>query len=468
MTLVGWDEDPYFSESSNWSLDGGETDRGPLWHAVSPRWGHSMHTMCSYQGMFPARLAHHFIQTYTEEGDRVFDPFSGRGTVVLQAKAENRQAVGNDLNPLGFVLSRAKAQPPTWTRFMTYLEYLEADYSDEGRVDREVNDDIRMLFHSETLEQLLYLRDKLLARSWSKWSSCDFFLAGCVAGVLHGSHRADGTSAYLSISMPNTFSMSPSYVKKFIREKGLRPPKVSVFEVVRDKAARLFADYVGGEPGQVYYRDAVALMEDRKSIPSGSIDLLLTSPPYLKVVNYGTANWIRLWWLGTDEVGRQQGRGRLILDRRLDHQHSYGTYKGFMSRVFRATKRVLRPDGVAAFVIGDVAEPDKESLDLARTLWRDVGGDSGLRLLDVIEDYLQPQAKVSRIWGETRGQATNCDKILIVGRMGRASRKPKAQISWEEPYLDGGTDAAHERIAQGRRAFRQSQKGSPVVNLGSP
>jgi site-specific DNA-methyltransferase (adenine-specific) len=194
-------------------------------------------------------------------------------------------------------------------------------------------------------------------------------------------------------------------------------------------------------------------MNDRRSIPTGSVDLLLTSPPYLKVVNYGTANWIRLWWLGTDEVGRQRGSGRLTLDGRLDHQHSYESYKTFMLKVFSATRRVLRKDGVATFVIGDVAEPDKPTFKLATELWNDIGDESGLQLVDVIEDQLQPQSKVSRIWGETKGQATDCDRILILGRQDGQPRSPEIdEMSWDEDYRDGGDDEAHERLRRTRVA----------------
>lgn len=48
-------------------------------------------------------------------------------------------------------------------------------------------------------------------------------------------------------------------------------------------------------------------------------------------------------------------------------------------------KRVLKPDGVAVFVIGDVATSSR-SYDLAEQVWADVGRDSGLHLLDVIRD----------------------------------------------------------------------------------
>ena len=86
-----WDADAFFEEPDAQTLDGGTTSAGDLWHAVSSRWGHSMHTMCSYYGMFPAKVAHYFIERFSDPGDVVVDPFSGRGTTVLQAVADGRR-----------------------------------------------------------------------------------------------------------------------------------------------------------------------------------------------------------------------------------------------------------------------------------------------------------------------------------------------------------------------------------------
>ena len=65
-----WSEDAFFEMPERDSLDGGTTSAGTLWHGVSVRWGHSMHTMCSYHGMFPAKVAHYFIQRYSKPGER--------------------------------------------------------------------------------------------------------------------------------------------------------------------------------------------------------------------------------------------------------------------------------------------------------------------------------------------------------------------------------------------------------------
>ncbi|TYK51076.1 DNA methyltransferase [Actinomadura decatromicini] len=440
-----WTEDAFFEVPERDSIDGGTTTEGPLWHVVSPRWGHSMHTMCSYHGMFPAKLVHHFIQQYSRPGDVVFDPFSGRGTVPLQARVEGRRTISNDLSPLAYVLSLAKASPPSWTAINKYLDDLEKRYRSTTHEEPDVSPDIKMLYNDNTLRQICYIRNQLHSRKMANWSPEMAMIAGSLAGIMHGSHRRDGTSQYLSISMPNTFSMSPTYVAKFIEEKRLVPPDQDVFERLRDKISRLYLDAIDGFDGQVFASDASKVMGGRQ-IPSGSVDLLVTSPPYLQVVNYGTANWIRLWLLGVEEVGRERGKGRVELDAALDHRHTYKSYQDFLLRTLRGIRRVLKQDGVAALVIGDVADPGKEPIPLAKKVWDDIGEKTGLRLLSLIDDYLPVEKKVSRIWGDTKGQATNRDCVLVLAHQNGRPWVRSDVIDWDEPYKDGGPDAAHLRV----------------------
>ncbi|SIN35524.1 site-specific DNA-methyltransferase (adenine-specific) [Micromonospora cremea] len=442
---MDWLEDAFFEEPERDSIDGGTTTEGHLWHVANPRWGHSMHTMCSYHGMFPAKLAHYFIQRYSRPGDVILDPFSGRGTVPLQARVEGRRALGNDLSPLGHVLSRAKANPPSWIAVNKFLDNLEKRYKRATQAEPDVSPDIRMLYHPNTLRQICYLRDALLQRHLDEWTPEAAMVAGSLAGIMHGSFRRDGTSQYLSISMPNTFSMSPTYVEKFIREKNLIAPDQDVFERLRDKLARLYLDTVGGPAGKVFFADAPGLMQSG-GIQPHTVDLIVTSPPYLQVVNYGTANWIRLWLLGIDDVGRERGHGRQKLDAELDHRHNYDSYRTFLLRTLLGIQHVLKRDGVAAVVIGDVADPGKEALPLAKKIWDDVGAKTELRLISLIGDRLPVENKVSRIWGGTKGQATERDCILVLTHRGGEPWDGPDAIDWDEPYKDGGPDAAHARL----------------------
>jgi site-specific DNA-methyltransferase (adenine-specific) len=396
--------------------------------------------------MFPAKLAHYFIQRYSQPGDLVLDPFSGRGTVPLQARAEGRRTISNDLNPLAYMLSRAKAAPPTWESVLKVLKGLEERYRRAAQSEPDVSDDIRMLYHPNTLRQICYVREFLLSKALRKWSPDELMIAGALSGIMHGAHRRDGSSQYLSISMPNTFSMSPSYVAKFIQEKGLVAPDQDVFERIRRKLARLYLDAVDGPSGITLAEDASTLLATDSQLKPDSVDLIVTSPPYLQVVNYGTSNWIRLWLLGIDEVGREHGAGRQNLNAALDHGHTYSSYRTFLLRTLVGIEHVLKRDGVAALVIGDVANPGKEPVPLAAKIWDDIGPATGLQLLELIEDQIPVQNKVSRIWGDTKGQATDRDCVLVLAPLdGNPPRQP-VEIDWGEPYKDGGPDAAHALV----------------------
>ena len=76
--------------------------------------------------------------------------------------------------------------------------------------------------------------------------------------------------------------------------------------------------------------------------------------------------------------------------------------------------------------------------------------------LKMVEDDLPVQSKVSRIWGETRGQATNRDCALVLAHSDGNPVLERTDVDWDEPWKDGGPDAAHERLRIVRPSREQS------------
>ena len=95
------------------------------------RWAAPQHYMCSYMAMFPPELPHYFIERFTRPGDRVLDPFSGRGTTAVEAAAQGRYGIGNDLNPLAVALTRGKLSNPPLNAVLARLDGLN-----EGMIQR--------------------------------------------------------------------------------------------------------------------------------------------------------------------------------------------------------------------------------------------------------------------------------------------------------------------------------------------
>ncbi|MFC1484613.1 DNA methyltransferase [Candidatus Neomarinimicrobiota bacterium] len=386
----------------------------PEWKSISKGWGHPFHPMCSYMAMFPPRIPHYFIQRFTNPGDRVLDPFSGRGTTPTQACVEGRVGIANDLNPLAYVLSRAKLDPPEKETALERLAGLESQYNDHSPAPSTADHDISAVFHPFTLRQLTFLKTVLGD------DRTDIFIKGTILGILHGKYRKRGTdSIYLSIDMPNTFSMSPAYIRKYVQEKQLEYLPLDVFKNVRRRIERLYrlgAPSVGGQAFQHDVRDL------HKVIPPESIQLVVTSPPYLKVVKYGLYNWIRLWFLGVpmEEV-----------DQSLDDGHKLPEYLEFMEETILCLESLLRPGGLAALIIGDVAKNGEPPLNLAEAVWSAVVSQTNLQMVDIVPDAIADSAKVTKIWNDTRGKATAVDRIIVLCK-GSEPTINRVTVNWQE------------------------------------
>ena len=450
----------------------------PEWKDQQRLWGHSFHPMCSYLASFPAGLVHAFIARYTRPGDVVLDPFSGRGTTPLQACAEGRIGAGNDLNPFAQLLTAAKVDPPTrsdvktrviglrlaWAAASTeWLELANAVVADPDRADvlvpgpgsrpigasvarlsavaaarsaggatlirpdAPVPAEVAVAFHPTTLAQLLFLRAGLDADERT-----DRFLLASLTGILHGK-----SASYLSAVMPNTFSMAPRYVRDFVSRTGFVPPARDVFELLDDKLKRLYRQPLPRTRGIALLGDARdAGLRFRETLRSRGLPerarLVVTSPPYMRVVKYGYYNWLRLWLLGYEAAA---------VDDLLDDAHHHDAYLVFMREVLRGLRSALADDAVVALVIGDVemdrGRPANGGAKLAEAVWELAAAPEGYRLAGIALDDVAAGRKMTKLWGDEAGQATKLDRILVLAtnEAGRRRALSGAQlpIDWAWP-----------------------------------
>src|SRR5256885_3222644 len=66
--------------------------------------------------------------------------------------------------------------------------------------------------------------------------------------------------------------------------------------------------------------------------------------------------------------------------------------------------------------------------------------------------------------GETKGQATSRDCALVLAHKDGEPNFRSADVDWDEPYRDGGPDAAHERL----RNLRLARSEEHTSELQSP
>jgi DNA modification methylase len=361
--------------------------------------------------MFPPSIPHFFIRWLTQPGDVVYDPFSGRGTTVLEACLLGRKGLGSDANPLAWTLTAAKSNPPSIERAKNRIGELRKSMQLHSTL--HVPEKIRMLFHPSTLSQLVSLQDRM-----SLLRGDDRFIYAVLLGILHANARSDGTPRGLTVSMPNTFAMAPNYVKKYIQQHRLRAQNIDVLSAVATRMEQLELPTIGFKRGSSWMQDVSETIEWPRKTPKAK--LIFASPPYLQVMKYGKLNWIRLWLLGYEPTAVDSG---------LFTSASLPRYLEFMSSALKQIKRHLRADGYICLVIGDVRGP-KVTVNLANEVAQHCVDQSGLRILKMLDDHLPVKHKVSRIWGETRGRATKTDRILILGGP-KARRLPAfPKIDW--------------------------------------
>ena len=403
--------------------------RAEHWQSNGGRWAAPMHYMCSYMAMFPPELPHYFIERFTKKGDRVLDPFSGRGTTAVEAAAQGRYGIGNDLNPLSIALTRGKISNPNVKVVLSRLDELESNYdASDWRYFTGAPNKIRMIYHINTLRQLMYLKKEL---DWSK-EGVDSFIVAVLMGAMHGQSKG-----FLSLSMPNTFSMGWGYIKKYKKEKNLECPDRDCFIVLKERVNRMLAKGPLPGSGETIYGDVRNLSE---KIEHDSIQLLFTSPPYLKVIKYGLYNWIRLWFLMPDGSHKQ-------VDEILDDTHALKKYLEFMKETLSATLPLLdRKRGISCWAIGDV-----KGVNLAWAVWHHVGQNIEIKakngqklrykLIAIVEDKIPENQKVTKIWKTLIYHLESLDREgNVIEKIGTWGSKEEAKKAIKDlPHSDDVT-----------------------------
>lgn len=371
-----------------------------------------LHSLCPYFAMFPEEFVREHVGAHTKPGEHILDPFSGRGTTILESLLLGRNAVAVDVNPVAYCISKAKAELPSLKRVQTRLDKLKAEWVGANRVPLlQLRDQMDAFFHRaffhSTLLELLFLRQEL---KW-KSDSVDRFIAALVLGSLHG--ERDKSPSYFSNQMPRTISTKPNYSLRYWRKHKLWPHKRDVFSILRGRAEYRLSDVRPALDGRVEMVDARRVSEAFPDL-KGKIKLAITSPPYFNVTNYEEDQWLRLWFLGYAPKPTYRTISR---DDRHENKKQYWE---FLEDVWRGVAPLMAEDGVFVCRIG------AKDIDRAR-LTRGINSSVGAVFPDA--EMINPPT-VSKIKNRQteafRPNSVGCSyEIDYVFRLGKASNSVK-------------------------------------------
>jgi hypothetical protein len=353
----------------------------------------SLHEV-SYRACFKPQLPRFFIERLTKPGDRVYDPFMGRGTTPVEAALLGRVPLGNDINPLSSVMTRPRLVPPTLTQVEARLQEMSLDDP------ADMPGDLLAFYHPETLREISSIKKYLKARRDTRdLDPIEDWIALVALNRLTG-HSNGFFSVY---TLPPNQAVSAKSQRKINERRNQVPPRRDALKIILKKSRQLLKD-VGPAVREVlaqvspHVRLLTGSADSTPQLESNSIDLVVTSPPFLNVVQYATDNWLRCWFLGIDPKGV-----KLTVPTKL------ADWQEVMTKVFRELLRVLRPGGHIAFEVGEV----HGGMTKLEEAVLPCGASAGLEpVLVLIND--QKFTKTANCWGvDNMAKGTNTNRVVV-------------------------------------------------------
>lgn len=250
-----------------------------------------------WRGQFSPEFVEYLLETVLSDAKHIFDPFCGSGTVIYEAAFKGRTAVGTEVNPsawhLATLASLASSAPSSVEATCSELDRAILKLSSSGYSQSAV-------------------RDTLLSPSIIEdTKKC---LAACILLGMKNSAELN----------EKAIQNGAKTVKKVIREVGI---------------------YKGG---------GECLLEDARytSLEAGTIDGVITSPPYINVFNYHQNYRPATELLGWNPLSAAKSE---IGANRKHRQNRFLTVIQYcldMAMVIDELARVCKTDAIVVMVVG--------------------------------------------------------------------------------------------------------------------
>ncbi len=354
----------------------------------------------SYRACFKPQLPRFFIDRMTAPGDIVYDPFMGRGTTLLEAALAGRVPVGCDINPLSEILVLPRLEPPGLDDVEARLAEIDLDVSPGHEAPGETHDDLLVFYHPDTLRELSALRGYLLTRdAEGTLDAVDRWIRMVAVSRLTG-HSSGFFSVY---TLPPNQAVSVRSQRKINERRRQTPPRRRVPELILKKSKALLgrlADTERAALSEVWERSLLLTgpAAATPEVADGSVALVVTSPPFLDVVDYARDNWLRCWFCG---ISANEVPVTVV--------HDVSAWQEAMTDVFLELARVLRPGGHVAFEVGEVRAGSLKLEEAVLPCGVRAGLDPVLVLINE-----QEFTKTANCWGvSNRTKGTNTNRVVL-------------------------------------------------------
>jgi len=336
-----------------------------------------VHGLHPYLGKFVPQLVEVFLQRYFRPGDRIYDPFAGCGTTLVEANVFGADAVGCDISAFNCLLAQVKTKRYSLGELELGLRGALEEARRSGRSTRGGGAWLRRWYAPQALGELLAYRRAAL-RLPPPYDD-----VACV--VLSRAARSARLTTHFDLDFPREPVTGPYACRKHKRE--CRPVAEAWKFLARyttDTVQRLrtFATVRNAGKVEVVHADA-------RSMELGGVSGVITSPPYPGLIDYHEQHryayeLLRLPDRREREIGAAvDGSSRAALTR----------YVTAMSDAFSNTARQLERGTPVVIVVSDSHDVypsilERSGLSLEERITRHVNRRTGRRAGEFFEDVL--------------------------------------------------------------------------------
>jgi DNA modification methylase len=243
------------------------------------------HAYHRYPAKFIPQIVNKLIEEYAPDKTQVvFDPFGGCGTTLVESKLTGHPSIGFDINPVAKLIAQTKITPIDPVTLKNYrdkfLEFYElSEYSSHPhhtRINYWFDDNI-----IAELDRLYSAIKKIKDFNVRRFYLCAF------------SHNLKNCSRWLMKSIKPTIDKNKVAIdpkQSFLRHLDTMIKKNEQFYRTLTQLGNLKV------PAKMYRKDSTK----RFPIQNETIDLIVTSPPYVTSYEYADLHQLSLLWFGDD------------------------------------------------------------------------------------------------------------------------------------------------------------------------
>ena len=241
------------------------------------------HGMHRFPAKYIPRIPGWVMDQFAETDDVVLDPFCGSGTTLVEALLRSRKAIGVDCDPLACMISRAKTAAVNPARIQKLGSDLRQALRQPATQLVPPMPDLTNFDHWFSRDAWGKLQSLLASTITLDASAEEFSFLLCVfSSILRWVSNADDQTQKTYVS--GTLKKNPPEVERlFYRSLEKALAGLEELTLLRRPSA-----------------EAIAIQGDATDIqlPPQSVDLIVTSPPYLDSVDYMYNFMLEYFWLG--------------------------------------------------------------------------------------------------------------------------------------------------------------------------